>query len=77
METIIIESSDSITFQEIKDFLNGLSVEYKTQKKEKEYNPAFVKKILERSESAKKGNNIEIDPNDLWGSLGLSIDYQA
>ena len=35
------------------------------------YDPAFVKKILERAESAKQGNTIKIDPKDIWGSLGL------
>jgi len=27
--------------------------------------------VLERSESAKQGNVVEIYPNDIWGSLGL------
>jgi glycine cleavage system protein P-like pyridoxal-binding family len=74
METIIIESTDSITTQKIKDFLKELKVSYKTKakkEKDKPYDPAFVKKILERAESAKQGNTIKIDPKDIWGSLGL------
>jgi hypothetical protein len=74
METIIIESADSTTTQKIKDFLKELKVAYKTKSKkdkEKPYDPAFVKKILERAENAKRGNTITINPNDLWGSLGL------
>lgn len=70
METIIIDSSDSITTKKIKDFLKGLNVTFKTKKK-KPYDPAFVKMILERAESAKNGNTITIDPKDIWGSLGL------
>lgn len=32
------------------------------------YNPEFVKKI---KAAAKRGKFTEIDPNDVWGSLGL------
>jgi hypothetical protein len=72
METIIIDSNDSITTEKIKDFLKGINVTFKTKKKkEKQYDPAFVDMILERAESAKDGNTITIDPKDLWGSLGL------
>jgi ribose 5-phosphate isomerase RpiB len=74
METIIIDSTDSTTTEKIKDFLKELNVTFKTKSKkdkEKSYDPAFVKKILDRAENAKKGNTITIDPNDLWGSLGL------
>jgi len=35
------------------------------------YDPDFVKMILDRTESAKKGNTIVVDPNDVWGSLEL------
>ena len=38
---------------------------------ENPYNPELLEKILERSQSAKEGNTVEIEPNDLWGSLGL------
>lgn len=74
METIIIDSSDSITTEKIKVFLKGINVSFKTKmkkKKEKPYDPAFVEMILERAESAKDGNTITIDPKDIWGSLGL------
>jgi len=73
MDTIIIEPQDSATTDKIKNFLKELGIEYKTKKKKKDkpYNPEFVKMILERAESARQGNVVEIDPNDLWGSLGL------
>lgn len=37
-------------------------------KKENPYNPEFVKMVLE---SEKRGDYTEIDPKDIWGSLGL------
>jgi len=37
-------------------------------KKEAPYNPEFVKMVLE---SAKRGDYKEVDPKDIWGSLGL------
>lgn len=39
------------------------------QKKEKDYyNPEFVRKIRE---AEKRANYIEVNPEDIWGSLGL------
>ena len=37
------------------------------------YNPEFVKMILERDADIKSGKSkcITIDPDDIWGSLGL------
>ncbi|SHG96398.1 hypothetical protein SAMN05444372_11252 [Flavobacterium micromati] len=35
---------------------------------ESPYNPEFVKKIID---AEKRGNYKTIDPNDVWGSLGL------
>lgn len=68
METLIIESEGD-TLEKIKSFLSELKVSFKTKKKkEKPYNPEFVKKILERRNE--KGGTI-IDPNNLWKSLGL------
>jgi hypothetical protein len=32
------------------------------------YNPEFVKKVLE---AQKRGQYTTLDPNDVWGSLGL------
>ena len=73
METIVIKTTESSKMEQIIVFLNSLNVsfELKKDKKTKEYDPEFVKMVLERSESAKRGNTIEINPRDLWGSLGL------
>ncbi|MCF8322994.1 MAG: hypothetical protein K9I26_07655 [Flavobacterium sp.] len=37
------------------------------------YNPEFVKMILDRDADIKSGKTkcITLDPNDIWGSLGL------
>lgn len=37
------------------------------------YNPEFVKMILERDADIKSGKSkcITVDPDDIWGSLGL------
>lgn len=39
-----------------------------TEKGESPYNPEFVAKI---KKAEKRGNYIEVNPNDIWGSLGL------
>ena len=54
----------------------GIEIVENTDVKEDEiYNPEFVKMILERSESIndpeKRKKWKEIDPNNLWESLGL------
>ena len=40
----------------------------KTKKGEGIYNPEFVKMVLD---SEKRGDYTEVDPKDVWGSLGL------
>ena len=71
MKTIIIHTDDNKA-EALKQFLEAFEVNYQIgEQGESPYNPDFVKKILERSKSAKEGNTVEIDPNDLWGSLGL------
>lgn len=44
-----------------------------TEKKSEIYNPEFVTMILERDADIKSGKSkcITVDPNDVWGSLGL------
>ena len=40
----------------------------KNKKEESPYNPEFVKMVLD---AEKRGNYTTLDPNDIWGSLGL------
>lgn len=45
----------------------------KRVKEESPYNPEFVKMILERDADIRSGKSkcITVDPDDIWGSLGL------
>ncbi|GEM53802.1 hypothetical protein B0A58_14980 [Flavobacterium branchiophilum NBRC 15030 = ATCC 35035] len=74
MNTFIVHADSKVSKALIAIFkaLN-VSFEMKKDKKEVEstYDPEFVKMVLERTESAKNGNVVKIDANDLWGSLGL------
>lgn len=74
MNTYIVRA-DSKTSKALVAVFKALNVSFevvkeKNKKEESPYDPEFVKKILERSENAKKGNVVEINPKDLWGSLG-------
>lgn len=71
METIIIQA-DKEKASALKHFLDAFQVDYEIEDDdESPYNPEFVKEILERSKSARKGDTIKMDPKDPWGSLGL------
>jgi hypothetical protein len=50
--------------------VDGIEIIETDSKKEKEspYNPEFVDMVLK---SAKSKNSTEINPKDVWGSLGL------
>ncbi|MBF4492802.1 hypothetical protein IRZ83_10285 [Flavobacterium sp. JLP] len=50
------------------DGVEIVETDSKKLKKEDSYNPEFVKMVLE---SAKRGDYTEVDPKDVWGSLGL------
>jgi hypothetical protein len=65
METIIVESPDEALTIKIKEMLDELNVSYKTKKKKKEkpYDPEFVKMVLERAKSARQGNTVPYDEN--------------
>ena len=67
METLIIHTEGE-KLKTIQNLLKLLDIKYE-KKKEKPYNPEFVKKIRERSINASQGNVTTIDPKDLWGSL--------
>ena len=65
MNTITVYADSKITKALIVIF-KALSVSFEVKKdvkkEDKPYDPEFVKKILERSESAKSGNVIEYTP---------------
>ena len=60
-------------FDEGKDIEIIESDSKKGKKEESLYNPEFVKMVLERDADIKSGKSkcITVDPDDVWGSLGL------
>lgn len=75
MNTITVKADNKATKVLVAIF-KALDVVFEVKKEVKKkdespYDPAFVKKILESAESVKNGGGIEVNPKDLWGSLGL------
>ena len=65
METLII-STENEKLTALKSFLEEMHITFevkkpKVKKKDRPYDPEFVKKILERTESAKQGNTVVYD----------------
>lgn len=58
-------SEDEMTV--IKAFFNALNIKFEIAK-ESPYNPKFVEKIKKIQKSS---NRTEVNPKDLWGSIGL------
>jgi len=59
----------SEAFNKGADGVEIVQTDSKKLKKDKDvYNPEFVKMVLD---SAKRGDYKELDPKDIWGSLGL------
>jgi hypothetical protein len=52
----------------LKSFANKSGVKVVEEEEESPYNPEFVKMVLDAKE---RGEYTELDPNDVWGSLGL------
>lgn len=68
METIIIQAEPK-KMKALKSFLKAFSIPFEVKKtKESPYDPDFVSMV---KESAARGDSKEIDPKDVWGSLGL------
>ena len=41
------------------------------KKEESLYSPEFIEKVRKAEENIKNGETTTLDPNDIWGSLGL------
>ncbi len=68
METIIIHTEPK-KMKALKSFLKAFSIPFEVKKtKDHPYDPDFVRMV---KESAARSESKEIDPKDLWGSLGL------
>lgn len=77
METITIKyDKKSKAGKAIQAMINALigmaGVEVVSEEKESPYNPEFVKKIRKAEKEIEKGEFVELDTTDIWGSLGLS-----
>ena len=74
MNTLIVQADSKVT-KVLITIYKALKLSYEIKKEaskeESLYDAEFVKLILDRSKNAKKGNVIKVNPNDLWGSLGL------
>ncbi|MBK8054867.1 MAG: hypothetical protein IPK35_16755 [Saprospiraceae bacterium] len=69
METIIIETEGK-TLEVIKAFLKEMNISFKTKtKKEKPYDPEFVKMVLEASKSNQRRVLDEEYKKELFGQL--------
>ena len=60
----------------LKQFLKAFGVAFKVEKEDYPYNPVFVKKILERSKSAREGNTIIYD-EDLKKRIIWRMNYEV
>lgn len=65
MESIFIETENKEQIKAIKAFLKLINVSF-TTKKEKKYDPEFVKKITESSKEADEGKLTTVNVKDLW-----------
>lgn len=74
MNTIIVHADNKVT-KALITILEAFKVSFELKKENKTeestYDPEFVKMVLKRTESVKQGETIEVNPSDLWGSLGL------
>lgn len=62
-----IEMIKNLPFIEIVEGKTKLSA----PEKDASYNPAFVRKIKKAQKEIEEGKGVEIDPDDIWGSIGL------
>ncbi len=65
MDILLVQPQNSEKLRAVKAVLKALDVDF-IVKKEKSYDPAFVKKIQESRKQAKDGKVTVIKPEDLW-----------
>lgn len=65
METLVVRPENDEQLKAIKAVLKVLHIDF-ISKKEKEYDPAFVRKIQESKKQAKEGKVSAIDAKNLW-----------
>lgn len=68
METVIMHPKNKEQLSALKAVAKALKVDFETEKSP--YNPAFVAKIKESYEQAKRGDVVTIeDPKNIWPSI--------
>ena len=67
METLVMHPANKEQLAALKAIAKALKIPFE-KKEEEQYNPAFVKMI---KDAEKRGDFKEVDPNNLWESLGL------
>ena len=65
METLLVRPENSEQLKAVKAILKVLNVDF-TSKKDKKYNPEFVKKIQESRKQVKDGKISKLDTKSLW-----------
>jgi len=65
METLLVRPGNSEQLKAVKAVLKVLNVDF-ISKKEKEYDPEFVKKIELSRKQKKEGKVTALDPKNLW-----------
>ncbi len=70
MSTITAHPTTSEQAKALKAVMKALKIKFDV-KKEKEYNPAFVEKLMESRKQAKAGKVTRVEKKDLQKLLGL------
>ncbi|KAA5537394.1 hypothetical protein F0919_06880 [Taibaiella lutea] len=67
METILAHPENQEQLEAIKAFLKALKIKFESKKEEKpNYDPEFVKMLLEGKKQIEEGRGVKISLEDLW-----------
>ena len=67
METLVMHPANKEQLAALKAIAKALKIPFE-KKEEEQYDPTFVKMVKDAEE---RGQFNEVDPNDIWESLGL------
>ncbi|PRD49141.1 hypothetical protein C5745_00405 [Sphingobacterium haloxyli] len=70
MDTVVIHPKTKEQLAAVKAFAKALKMEFEITQPTSQYDPEFVKKILDADKSAKKGNVTRIkDAKNIWADI--------
>lgn len=70
MEAVVIHPKNKEQLAALKAFAKALKMDFETKASKNQYNPEFVKQILDSDKSAKKGNVTRIkDAKNIWADI--------